>query len=406
MSNLFANTSASVFNLLRFYRGPIVDQLNEDVAIYRGAEKMKFNWSGEKVMRPLRVRRNQGVGATSDGGNLPTIGRQTGIQAQIAAKYNYLRFGLTGPMMKAAQNDKGSFVRQFDFELKMGMEDLRSELNRQMSWDGTGDLARINTTANASTTIVIKGREDTEAALKFLDVGATIDVYSSTTLVASGVQISSISSGDANSATATIVLDTAVSVTANDIVVRSGATLSNEIQGLLTQLDGATSTVFEIDRSAYPATQGNVVDLNSASLSLDSLQQLQNLMERRGGSKLKFVYSDFDSRRYYQKLLAVDKRYVNTVKGDGGFSKADETYLEWNGVPWVADKDCPTRIFMLPGDAIEKAVLCEMEVADETGTPYIAQSGVDAWEVRIRQFCNLFNAKASGSGVLVDYVSP
>lgn len=405
MANLFANTSGSVYNLMRFYRGPIIDQLNNDVPIYRGAEKTKYPWSGTSVFRPLRVVRNQGIGATSDGGNLPTIGRQTGVQAEIAAKYNYLRFGLTGAMLKASQNDKGSFVRQFDYEMKSGMSDLENDLNRQVSWDGTSDLARVNTAAAASTSIVIKGREDAEPALKFVDVGAQLDFYTGSTLTASSVTVLSISSGTSSSSTATIVLDTAVTVSANDVVVRSGS-FGNEVQGILTQLDGATSTVYGIDRSTYLATQGNVVDLSSASLTLDALQQAQNLMERRGGAKLKFVYSDYDSRRYYQRLLTVDKRYVNTVKGDGGFANADETYLEWNGVPWLADKDCPNRIFMFPGDAIEKAVLCEMEVADETGTPYIAQSGVDAWEVRIRHFFNLFNAKASGSAVLTGYVSP
>ena len=404
MSNLFANTSASVYNLMKFYRGPIVDQLNENVDFYRGAEKMKYAWSGEVIRRPLRVRRNQGVGATSDGGNLPSIGRQTGIQAEIAAKYNYLRFGLTGPMLKAAQNDKGSFVRQFDFEMKQGMKDLESELNRQMTWDGTSDLARVNTTVAASTSVVIKGREDSEAALKFLDVGAVVDIYTGSTLVASGIGISSISSGDANSATATVVFDTAVSCTAGDIIVRQGS-FGNEVQGVLTQLDGATSTVFGIDRATYIATQGNVVTMTT-QLTLDSLQQAQNLMERRGGGKLKTIYSDFDSRRYYQKLLTVDKRYINTVKGDGGFAKSDESYLEWNGCPWVVDKDCPQRIILLPSDAIEKAVLCEMEVADETGTPYIAQAGVDAWEVRIRQFCNMFNSNAAGTALLTGYTSP
>lgn len=405
MANLLANTSASVYNLMKFYKGPIVDQLNDKVAIYRGAEKMSYKWSGECVQRPLVVRRNQGIGATSDGGNLPAIGRQTGIQATINAKYNYLRFGLTGPMLKASQNDKGSFVRQFDFEMKKGMSDLESDLNRQMSWDGTSDLALVNTTVAASNSVVIKGRETTEAALKFLDVGACVDIYNSTTLVASAVTINSISSGDANSTTATVVFDTAVSCTAGDVIVRSGS-FGNEIQGLLTQLDGATSTVFGIDRATYIATQGNVVDMSSASLTLDSLQQAQNLMERRGGTSLKTIYSDYDSRRYYQRLLTADKRYVNSVKGDGGFAKSEESYLEWNGSPWVVDKDCPTRIFLLPGDAIEKAVLCEMEVADETGTPYIAQSGVDAWEVRIRQFCNLFNAKAAGTAVIKSYISP
>jgi len=59
--------------------------------LYRGAEKGKEKWNGQQVIRPVKVRRNQGIGATSDGGNLPKIGQQTTQQAIIAAKYNYLR---------------------------------------------------------------------------------------------------------------------------------------------------------------------------------------------------------------------------------------------------------------------------------------------------------------------------
>lgn len=408
MANQFANTSDSVYNLMRFYRGPIVDQFSEDVALYRGATKMKYPWSGEVVRRPLRTRRNPGVGATSDGGNLPTIGRQTGVQAEIAAKYNYLRFGLTGAMLKAAQNDKGSFVRQFDFEMRMGMKDLETTINRQLSWDGTGDLARLNANVAASQTVTLKGREDGEPALKFLDVGSVISIYSGSTPVvgAQELTITSISSGNQTSATATVVVDTAFTAAADDIVVLSTSGVSNEIQGILTQLDGGTTTVFGINRALFISTQGNVVNLSSGQLTLDALQTAQDLMERRGGGKLKHIYSDFNARRFYQKLLTIDKRYVNTVKGDGSFSSKNESYLEWNGCPWVSDKDAPQRIFLLPDDAIEKAVLCEMEVADETGTPYIAQVGVDAWEVRIRQFCNAFNSNAAGTAVISNYISP
>lgn len=404
MSNVFQSTSTGLYNLKEFYQGPLKDQFNDDCAIYRGADKSKFSWTGKYVVRPLRVRRNPGIGATSDGGVLPSIGVQSGVQAQISAKYNYLRFGITGPMIKSSANDKGAFVRQAAHELEMGYKDLKSDVNRQCSWDGTGDLARLNAGAAGSNSIVVKGREDGEAALKFLDVGMVIDILNGSTVVASGVTINSIT-GSATATTATLVLSAAVTVSANDVVIRANSS-AMEVQGLLTQLDGATSTVFNIDRASYPITQGNVVDLSSAQLTLDSLQQLQNSVESRGGGKLKAVWSDYDSRRMYQKLLTADKRYVNTVKGDGGFANKDESYLEWNGVAWVADKDCPKRIFMIGEDCLEKMVLCEMEFADETGSMYIVQTGVDAFEVRIRQFFNLFNAQAAASGVLTGYVSP
>lgn len=405
MANQFQSISSGMGELKNFYQGPIVDQFNNEVNIWRGAEKGKHPYTGLQVNRPLRVRRNQGVGATTDGGNLPSIGRQVPLQAVITAKFNYLRFGITGPMISASKSSAGAFVRAAAYELEEGYNDLKSECNRQLSWDGTGDLALMSANAVGTTSLTIKGRESTEPALKFLDVGASFDIYNGSTLVQAGITINSITTGTASSATAVIVVDQNVTASADNVLVRAGSGVNTEIQGLLTQLDGGTSTVFSIDRSLYVSTQGNVVDLDGAAMSLNVLQQLEDEAERRGG-KVNAIYSDFASRRMYQKLLTADKRYVNSIKGDGGFSDKEKNYLEFNGKPWVADKDCPTRVFMLPEKHIEKYVLEEMAFADETGSMYIAQTEADQLEVRIRFFANLFNAKASASGVLVDYVAP
>lgn len=406
MANQFQNVTSGLAELKNYYQGPIVDQLNEDLPIYRAAQTGKHKWSGQQVIRPLKVRRNQGIGATSDGGTLPAIGRQTTVQAIIQAKYNYLRFGITGPMIAASQSDVGSFVRAAAYELEQGYADLKSDVNRQLSWDGTGDLGRLNAAASGSTAIVIKGRENVEQALKFVDIGLVFDVYDAGgSLVQAGVTVSAITAGDASTLTASLTVTPALTASEDDILVRANS-FGQEIQGLLTQLDGGTTTIFNVDRSLYPSTQGNQVDLNGAQLSLDSLQQAQDSAERRGGSRLKAVYSDFASRRMYQKLLTADKRYVNTMEGDGGFASKGEWYLEWNGMPWVADKDCPPRIFMLDDKYIIKYVQKELEFASETGTMYIAQPEADELEVRLRMFANLFNEMASGSSVVTDFVSP
>ena len=55
MANQFQNISDGLAELKNFYQGPIVDQFNEEVPIYRGAEKVKQGWSGYQVVRPLRV---------------------------------------------------------------------------------------------------------------------------------------------------------------------------------------------------------------------------------------------------------------------------------------------------------------------------------------------------------------
>lgn len=406
MSNVFQSISSGTGLLKNFYQGPIVDQFNEDVAIYRAAEKIKNAYTGFQVNRPLRLNRNTGIGASTDGGILPSIGRQTVVQATISAKFNWCRFGITAGMIKASAADAGSFVRDAAYELEQSYGDLKSDVNRQLSWDGSGTLATTNTAAVASTTLIIAGRESTEPALKFILPTMIVDIYDSTgaTLKASGVTINSISSGTGSSATATLILDTPVTSAVGDIMVRTNSK-GNEIQGLLYPLDGGTSTIYGIDRSTYIQYQGNVTTV-SAQLNLAVMQTAYNEGMRRGNAKYNAIWTDYTSLGYYQKLLTPDKRYVNSMQGDGTFGKKSEFYLEFMGLSVVPDKDCPTRIFFLPSEVLKNYSLCDLEFADETGSQFIAQTSTDSFETRIRLFSNLFNEQPAACAVLKTYTSP
>lgn len=403
--NNFQSITTGLAMLKNYYQGPIRDQFNEELPILRGAEKVKHGWSGYQVVRPLRTVRNQGIGATSDGGTLPAIGFQTTVQALISAKFNYLRFGLTGPMIKASAADVGSFVRDASYELEMGYKDMKSDVNRQLSWDGTGTLALVNANTSGSTSLVISGRETNAPALKFVDIGLVFDIVSGGVVTNSGISVNAISATGPDATTATLTLSAPVNCSASDKIIRSGS-LNNEIQGLLYALDGGTTTIYNINRSTSIAYQGNVLDLGAAQLKLDTMQQAYNLGLRRGDAKYTAIYSDYDSLRMYQKLLTADKRYSNTMKGDGGFADKDKFYLEFNSIPIVPDKDCPLRIFFLDDSALKMYVLAEMEFADETGSMYIAQTSADALEVRVRYFANLFNEQPNACAVLKNYISP
>lgn len=409
MSNAFQSISSGLAELKNFYQGPIVDLLNEELAIYRACEKVKQGWSGYQVIRPLRTSRNQGVGATSDGGVLPKIGRQTTIQAIITARFNYLRFGVTGPMIKASQSDVGSFVRSAAYELEMGYKDLKNELNRQLNWNGDGTLALVNTASSGSSTLVVKGRSTGEEALKFVDVGTTFDVVRSGAVIFAGITISSISSGTPTSSTATLVLDQPITTSVGDSLIRSGS-LNQEIQGLYYALDGLTTTIYNVDRSTNLAFQGNVTDVSSAAnpvLSIDAMQNPFNQGLRRGNvGKYNAVYCDFTSLRYYQKLLTPDKRYANTVSADGTFGDKGKFYMDFNGIPVVPDKDAPVRFAFLPAEVLKMYELCSMEFSDEWGSMYIPQSDADTFEVRLRHFTNLFNEQPAACSVLLGYISP
>lgn len=402
MANAF-NSVAAGFNILKiWYQGPIVSQFNDDIPLYKYIEKGKEKYNGQQVNRPIKVRRNPGIGATSEGGNLPKIGRQTTQQAVIAAKYNYLRFGITGPMLKASQGDKGAFVSAMEFEMSEGLTDIKQDVNRQLFWDGTSDLAVVSANAVASQTITVTGRETTEDGSKYLDVDVVIDIYTAAgALVASGLTITALT----GTTTATLTLDQPVTTSSTDVVVRTG-TFGNEVQGLLYSQDGGTTSIFSIDRSAYPVYQGNAVSNSGNQLTLNFLQQVYNQGKRRGGAKYDALYCDYDSERFYNKLLVTDKRYTGKVTGDGTFSSKDGSYLEYAGLPLIPDKDSPQRFFFLDTSTWKKYVLCELEWADENGAPLMQQIDVDAFEARLRLFFNLFPEKPSANAVATSYVSP
>jgi hypothetical protein len=404
MANTFASINNALGILKIYYAGPIVTQFNDEIPLYRAAEKGKEKWNGLQVNRPLKVGRNPGIGATSDGGALPSIGKQSTIQAQIAARFNYLRFGVTGPMLKASQGDKGSFISIMEYEMSEGLNDLKNDVNRQLFWDGTGKLAELSANAVATATITVSGRSGTEAGDKYLEIGQVIDIYTAAgSLVVSGRTVTAITSGSI----ATVVLDAPVTANATDIIVRAGA-YGQEMQGIVTLLDGASSTVYGVNRSLYKTFNGNYVDASGAQLSLDLMQRTLNRARQQGGKHISAIFCDYDSERFYTKLLVADKRYIGEkVKGDGSFTDKEKSYLEFGGAPVTPDKDCPgNNFFFMPAQGWKKYVLCELEWSDETGSYMIAQTGTDAFEARLRLFANMFPEKPSTMARLTNFVSP
>lgn len=408
MANQYQSISSGLAELKNFYQGPMVDDLNETLNVYKFCEGISDGWSGYQVVRPLRVRRNQGVGATSDGGPLPKIGRQTTVQATFQSAFNYLRFGVTGPMIKASKSDVGSFVRSASYELEMGYKDVKNNVNRQLGWNGDGKLATVNAAVAGSNVMVIAGRESTAPALQFVDVDLTFDIYTSGgTLVQSSITVSSISSGTPNSSTATLVLDQVVNCSATDVLIQANSA-NQEIKGLFYALDGGTSTIYGVDRATYMAYQGNVTSLSSGQLTLNAMQGVFNQGLRRGNvGEYSALMTDYTTQQYYQKLLTPDKRYVNINSADGGFgNKEGKVMLEFDGVPMIIDKDFPTRIAFLPKGVLKNYKLAELEFADETGSMMIAQTGTDQFEVRVRLFSQLFNEQPAACAVLTTYISP
>ena len=58
--------------LKNFYAKAIAEQLNQEVLMLELFEKAKLDWSGKRVVVPVHVARNNGVGFAAEGAALPT----------------------------------------------------------------------------------------------------------------------------------------------------------------------------------------------------------------------------------------------------------------------------------------------------------------------------------------------
>lgn len=129
----FANNIQSMLH--EYYRGPVADQLNNEILAVELLQKGSFTWSGKSVIIPLHTGRNTGVGyrneAGDTGGSLPTATAQVHSRIVSNATFLYGRFEVTGPAMASAQ--KGgmhSFVGALDNEMTRLVDDIKNEANK------------------------------------------------------------------------------------------------------------------------------------------------------------------------------------------------------------------------------------------------------------------------------------
>tara|TARA_R110000824_G_scaffold36852_2_gene113990 strand:+ start:7776 stop:9272 length:1497 start_codon:yes stop_codon:yes gene_type:complete len=128
--------------LKEFYEGPIIDALNSQLEMVQLFTKTTLDWQGRRVIIPVHIGRNSGVQYASEGGDLPTAGKQSHVDLQITAKYLYGRFSLTGPAIASAKTTANSFATYVQTEMDGLVTDVKVKANQAM-FTGAGAVGFI-----------------------------------------------------------------------------------------------------------------------------------------------------------------------------------------------------------------------------------------------------------------------
>lgn len=430
--------------LKNFYAKAIAEQLNQEVLMLELFEKAKLDWSGKRVIVPVHVARNAGVGFAAEGAALPSAGNQTYEELNINAKFLYGRFQLSGPAISSAKGAY-SFGNYIDLELRKLVEDVRKKANVATfsgqivaGWihtlirsggagpitDSVGgvnipfsgdanELERKRAAAVAAGgTLQVKFRNQTDYALDNAAVVVTV------TAVNTAANTFTISGG---AAYAVLVQRRADDAWAMEITGDAAALASAnlEITGIATNVSsGSHFGVDRTDATGEPALQSDSVrsveDSGVAAnydtfrpLALDRMQALTDSIYTQSSLEPDIIMMNPAQRASYTSLL-VGTNAANLYKstdgakqGDGGF-----TGLGFNNIPIRVSVDAGKgMLYFLHTKVWKLAELEKPGFADLDGNILaragVGSGGVDAYEGYYRMYCDVYCERPNANGCLV-----
>ena len=319
--------------------------------------------------------------------------------------YHYGRISVTGPTIAASRNDAGAIVRALESEIKGVTNDLKKDLNYQMFNDGTSRRCLVNGDPGSEGTTLTVDSPGT----KYLYDGMVINIINPSTGVANDSSIT-ITTVNSTTACTTSAIDTAVAD--NDWVIATGShdgggvlvSDSYEMMGLKGIVDDATYVdVFEgITRSTSPwwKCSTNTNDDNSGTnrdLTLQLMQDSLTSVEKNGG-KTDLLLTTPDLRDAYAALLVADKRFVYTLKLDGGFKG-----LEYSGMPLVSDPDATENcIYFLDTSHLYIMQTADWDWMSKDGSVLNRVADKDAYEAVLYWYADLATDKPRAHAFLRD----
>lgn len=378
-------TIAALDPVLKDLYGPaVIDQLNNEIAVFQLLDVTSENLVGRDIILGLHTSRSGGVGARAEGDDLPVASAQSYKKAIFDLKYLYGRGQVTGPAIVRTRDQIGSMVAALRDEMTRIRDDLMLDTARQTYGASDGIIATCGTTTT-SNTVVLASDEAIRKGFLYINQVVDIGTAANPVAIAGAVTIT-----DINLAGPSITVSgSAVSTTSADFVSVAGSRVaatgaSKEMDGLQ-GLISATTTVGGIN----PANAGNsfwksLVD-SSGTLSLDNLRKNTNQVRISGG-QVGLMVTSFGVQRQVYNLFTSNLRYTgeDVTKLRGGFQS-----ISFDGFPLVADRLAPFgKLFMLDKRFLKLYAAMDWQFLDQDGHALKWVIGKDAYEFALARYAN------------------
>lgn len=436
-----------------FYLPAIQEQLNQDNILSDLIDTNERDISGKDAKIQCHYGRTKGLGARADGASLPEGDHQKFKLATVPMKYNYGRVVFSGPTIAATRDESGAYARVVDTEITGIVQDMQKEINRQLWGCGYSVLGRW--ISGDTTSVLVQKKYRTNSAggdgfgstfgAKYLEEIST-GVWNNPT-VDSGITEMTVStvelcdgtfaiSESADYDTVTVVSTGAPE--AGTYIVRKGASRTMTastaaafarlemmgLRGIVTNTDLDEIAVFNASWTGYKSGtandpfQGLAVSANGwwkanvdthasgryqgqRALNLTLFQKMFDKVEKKAGKGYgpDLILTTAAIRREYIELMLADRRQVNEMKIEGGWSG-----ISYNGVLFYVDSGdaIDGEIYFLTTRDLQIYRMSDYDWMSKDGAVLSRVSGYDAYEAVLFRYAEFGCLRRNTQGVICD----
>lgn len=382
------------------YKNRLNDARNNSVPILSLIPSTSERVSGKYIVEPVMFGRNPNAFSyVREGGRLPDPGTTSARSYFYRWRTSFARLKFDGTILRATNKDDVRFIDVIERDFEALAADMAVDQARILYNDGSGRLAEYVSTVSG-TQIKIRLNQSWESVAtcssspaQFLTPGMRFAVMSNAGALRGVRTITSIDAetlGPPSEATITHDGTAVGSITAGDWLVKVGDSTDGTgavttqasintayraepmgLMGILSDdgvLDGngvsTLSGLTYVGADDYTSTSsttfqgmpttGSNYDFNRAiimtgggtlrALNEGLLQLAMSKIEKTNNGKIDMLLSNYGPRDAYGIGLLPQKQYVNTTDFKTGWK-----VLDWNGVPWYVDRNCPENRVLLLG---------------------------------------------------------
>jgi hypothetical protein len=454
----YAGTTAAILSnysyvLKKFYLPSIREQINNSTVLMRRLKRNTEAVAGKDATIAVHYGRNLATIALGDGGLLPDAGYQRVLETIVPTKYNYGRITVSGPTIAATRDQKGSYAKALDYEMKGLVKDFSKDCNRQLWGCGYGILARWEAGTSTTYTAQKQYMPTTGGAGFGSAFGSKYwmpeGISGMESVNVNYTTNASISVGTVNMAPSAVTKNTTndqVTVTdpgtpsTGSVVIKgnsSRATLTGttdvtrrEMMGLWGIVNDKNPDVCFSDNGVVAASSGLTTAGTLQSLDVDTyswwaaklrshadgryqgqrslttklMQSCIDDMEEEladdtgGALNPTIILTTRAIRREYIDLLVADKRFVDWKTMDGGYK-----VVEFNGIPMAVDNDAHAgEMYFLYEPALEIYQMSDQEWMEKDGAVLSRTANYDAYEATLFWYSELGCSRRNVHALLTD----